>query len=328
MPKVTDILRLAEAAIAKENGINLDDIKRLLKLRTRTAQRYVGLFEAAFPAVEKRKDSDRTRWWKLRNEPLIRYQGIRETELAYLETAIVRARQNGSSLEVHHLESIRDRMLASMTPMEARAVKNHAKAALEARGVACRPGPRMRTNLAVLADIDEALKTNMCLEVSYKASKSAARSSRTLEPYGLVFGIREYLLARDPLKSSQIRRYRLDRISTITISERSFVKEPDFDLQMHSAKAFGSYYREEEYGPVVWQFSEEAAKVAREFEFHPEQIVEDTLDGGLIVRFCASGWLEMAWHLYTWGDGVTVLEPQELADLVKAHRRNDFPSFP
>jgi predicted DNA-binding transcriptional regulator YafY len=48
----------------------------------------------------------------------------------------------------------------------------------------------------------------------------------------------------------------------------------------------------------------------------------------LIVRFEASGWLEMAWYLYKWGDGVVVLEPKGLADLVEAHRRDDFPSYP
>jgi predicted DNA-binding transcriptional regulator YafY len=261
-----------------------------------------------FPAVEKRKDTDRTRWWKLRDEPLIRHQGIRESELASLETAIMRAHQNGSALEVHHLESIRDRMLAGMAPMGARSVKHLAKAALEARGVACRPGPRARTNLAVLADINEALKTNMCLEISYKAANKVAPSARTLEPYGLLFGIREYLLARDTLKDTQIRRFRLDRIKTVAISERPFVKDPDFNLQIHCAKAFGSYYREEEYGPVVWQFSEEAAKVAREFEFHPEQITEDTLDGGLIVRFCASGWLEIGQYKFAKGSRLCRME--------------------
>jgi DNA-binding transcriptional MerR regulator len=53
MRKVIDILRLAEAAIAREDGITLEDIKRILRLRTRTAQRHARLFEAAFPAVEK-----------------------------------------------------------------------------------------------------------------------------------------------------------------------------------------------------------------------------------------------------------------------------------
>jgi DNA-binding transcriptional MerR regulator len=67
MRKVIDILRLAEAAIAREDGITLEDIKRILRLRTRTAQRHARLFEAAFPAVEKRKDQDRIRWWNLRH---------------------------------------------------------------------------------------------------------------------------------------------------------------------------------------------------------------------------------------------------------------------
>lgn len=328
MRKVIDILRLAEAAIAREKGINLEDIKQLLGLRTRTAQRHVRMFEAAFPAVEKRKDPDRTRWWKLRDERLIRHQGIRDSELASLETAIMRARQHGSALEVYHLESIRDRTLAGMTPMDARLVKHHAKAALEARGLAYRPGPRARAHDDVLAALDEALKTSMCLNISYQGISDQIAKERILQPYGLVFGLRDYLLARDPNKDDRIRRFRLDRITAIAVSDLSFSKDPDFDLRAHAAKAFGSYHREEEYGPVAWQFTPEAAKVAQEFEFHPDQSVERTPDGGLIVRFEASGWLEMAWYLYKWGDGVVVLEPQGLADLVKSHRRGDFPSLP
>ncbi|MEN8738255.1 MAG: WYL domain-containing protein [Phaeobacter gallaeciensis] len=328
MRKVLDVLRLAEAALARENGINMDDIQRLLKLRTRTAQRLIHLFEEAFPAVEKRKDPDRTRWWKLHDEPLIRYQGIREKELASLETAILRARQHGSPLEVHHLESIRDRMLASMTPMEARAIKRNAKAVLEARGHAYRPGPRARLNPDILSAIEEALETSMRLSVSYQGKEDAVATDRSLESYGLLFGIREYLIARDTNKDDRLRSFRLDRIAAIAVTDQPFQKDPEVDLQAHAAKAFGSYYSEEEFGPVAWRFSPEAAKVAREFEFHPDQRVEETDDGGMIVRFSASGWLEMAWHLYKWGDGVTVLEPAGLAKVVAEHRRGDFPSLP
>ena len=328
MRKVLDVLRLAEAALARENGINMDDIQRLLKLRTRTAQRLIHLFDEAFPAVEKRKDPDRTRWWKLHDEPLIRYQGIREKELASLETAILRARQHGSPLEVHHLESIRDRMLASITPIEARAIKRNAKAVLEARGHAYRPGPRARLDPEILSAIEEALETSMQLSVSYQGKEDEVTTDRSLEPYGLLFGIREYLIARDQDKDDRLRSFRLDRIAAIAVIDQPFQKDPGADLQAHAAKAFGSYYSEEEYGPVAWRFSPEAAKVAREFEFHPDQRVEETDDGGMIVRFCASGWLEMAWHLYKWGDGVTVLEPVGLAKVVAEYRRGDFPSLP
>ena len=46
------------------------------------------------------------------------------------------------------------------------------------------------------------------------------------------------------------------------------------------------------------------------------------------MRFEASGWLEMAWHLYQWGDSVEVLAPEDLRAMVEGHRRNDFEGLP
>ena len=58
--------------------------------------------------------------------------------------------------------------------------------------------------------------------------------------------------------------------------------------------------------------------------FHPDQVTEDQPDGSLIVRFHASGWMEMCWHLYQWGDAVEVLEPEALREMVEGFRRSDF----
>ena len=73
---------------------------------------------------------------------------------------------------------------------------------------------------------------------------------------------------------------------------------PGFDITAHAARAFGSYQDEARYGEVVWRFAPAAAPTARDFVFHPGQSFEDQPDGALVVRFHASGWLEMAWHLY------------------------------
>jgi predicted DNA-binding transcriptional regulator YafY len=48
--------------------------------------------------------------------------------------------------------------------------------------------------------------------------------------------------------------------------------------------------------------------------------MEDREDGSLTVRFRAGGDLEMAWHLYCWGDQVEVLAPQRLIDMTRDHR--------
>jgi predicted DNA-binding transcriptional regulator YafY len=72
----------------------------------------------------------------------------------------------------------------------------------------------------------------------------------------------------------------------------------------------------------------EIAARAAEFRFHPTQVLEPQDDGSLIVRFNAAGWLEMAWHLYQWGDKVEVIAPDELRALVEGYRRSDFDALP
>ncbi len=63
---------------------------------------------------------------------------------------------------------------------------------------------------------------------------------------------------------------------------------------------------------MVWRFAPEAASVAVDFVFHPSQSLEWQKEGRN---------LEMAWHLYSWGDKVEVLQPPELAALVNPGRR-------
>ena len=71
-----------------------------------------------------------------------------------------------------------------------------------------------------------------------------------------------------------------------------------------------------------------AAAQARGYVFHPTQVLEDEPDGSLTVRFKAAGHLEMAWHLYQWGDCVEVLAPDRLRAMVAGYLRSDFAALP
>ena len=71
-----------------------------------------------------------------------------------------------------------------------------------------------------------------------------------------------------------------------------------------------------------------ASANARGYVFHPSQTMVDEVDGSLTVRFRAAGHLEMAWHLYQWGDAVEVLAPERLRAMVEGHRRSDFDALP
>src|ERR1700730_14830753 len=102
----------------------------------------------------------------------------------------------------------------------------------------------------------------------------------------------------------------------------------NFKIDLHAQKAFGVFQNEAEIDDVIWKFNPEAADHARCFVFHPAQVLEDHPDGSLIVRFRASGHLEMCWHLYMWGDQVEVLAPLALRQMVEPYRRSDFLALP
>ena len=96
----------------------------------------------------------------------------------------------------------------------------------------------------------------------------------------------------------------------------------------YANRAFGLYQKDDEYGPVVWKFKPEAAERAGDFLFHPDQKEEILPDGSLQISFQASGYLEMAWHLYTWGDKVEVIKPKALKEIVEGYQRKDFLALP
>ena len=326
--KSLDLMRLAEMAAARHKGVSLVEVTEEFGVNMRTAQRMIRGLEAAFPSVEFSTDQDRRRWWKLDDTKFLRMQGIRDSELAALDMSIRRARREGAAEDVSALISLRDRLLATMPSSHARRAEVDAEAMLEAQGYACRPGPRVQVEPNIMGAIAVAIKAPFTLTISYKRKTEDAAYDRIVEHYGMLLGIRQFLIARDQGNGREFRCFRLDRISKANITGQSFARDPEFDLDAYAAQSFGSFHSDQEYQPVIWRFTPSAAAAAREFAFHSNQVVTEEPDGGLRVEFTASGWVEMAWHLYQWGDKVEVIAPAELRDLVKGHHRDDVGVLP
>lgn len=327
--KASDLLRLAEMATSRYAGVSLLDIEQEFSVDRRTAQRMTKALEDAFPNFTTKTDEERRKFWKISatDARLMLSQGIRDSELSALEIAIRAAERDGVTPEVRALQSLRDRLLAAMPGSLARRAEADAEAVLEAYGFASRPGPHVRTDPVLLGAIAAALKGPHLLTIAYAGGREPNRE-RVLEPHGLLLGTRRYLVAREVGGDGRMQHFRVDRITSARLEASSFARDPDFDLTSHTARAFGSYHAEAEYGEVVWRFSPKAAEVAREFIFHPTQELTEAPDGALTVRFHAAGHLEMAWHLYQWGDGVEVIAPAALRQLVEGFRREDFPALP
>ncbi len=328
--KAIDLLRIADMAMVSFEGVSLIEVCQEFDCNHRTAQRMMRAFEVVFPQVDISEGSDRRhRWHMPRTDPRwLQAQGIRDSELAALELAALRADRDGAPDDAQRLRELKDRLLAAMPSSHARRTEADAEALLEAQGFASRPGPRVVSDMKLLGVLTAALRAPWELKILYRGARDGHPKKRLIEPHGLLLGTRRYLVARPSQGDGGMRRFRLDRIEEAEITQRIFARDPDFDLKAFAAKAFGSFHSELEYGPVEWRFSADAAPTAKQFIFHPEQEMVDMPDGGLAVRFAASGLMEMAWHLYQWGNQVEVIAPESLREMVEDYRRKDFPSLP
>lgn len=320
--KAQDLLKLAMMA-TRRSGVSLEEIVEEFGCVHRSAQRMTMALEAAFPQTQSEDGEDRKRRWRIPTRAIAPLLMPSAEELAALSTAVNELEAVGMATEAATVRQLERKVRALIPPEAGTRLAVDEEALLEALGHAARPGPRPAVSGEVDAAISEALKGPFLLKILYRKRKQDKPSERVVAPHGLLLGIRRYLVARDTAKVAKapLQHYRVEEIYSAEVLGQSFEFDPGFNIRQHAEKGFGSYESAAEYGEVVWRFSPEAAPHARRFIFHPTQSIEEEKDGSLLVRFRASGHLEMCWHLYSWGKSVEVLQPARLREMVHRHRR-------
>lgn len=319
--KAQDLIRLAQMAATRRNGVSLDDICAEFNISHRTAQRMTDALETTFVNVETYDGDDRRRRWRVNDPMLSRLQLRQETAVEALEIARQTAKVEGRLRHASALADLRDGLFARLAPRDALRTEADAEVVLTALGSVTRPGPKVNLIPRVLDSVIEALRGPFRLRMCYGDTPE-----RIVEPHGLLLGHRSYLVARK--LGGDIRNFRMDLIHSVETLDESFNLTDDFSLEDYAAQSFGVYQDPAQFGEVVWRFTSNAAARAAEFRFHPKQVLEWQVDGSLIVRFHAAGWLEMTWHLYQWGDKVDVIAPEGLRVMVSGHQRSDFNALP
>ncbi len=310
-------------------GVTLEDIQEEFSCSERTAQRMTFALQAAFPQTDYAIGEDRRARWNIPARAIAPLLTPSSEELVALAEAIVQLDHAGMPKEAAHARSLERKVRALIPPDKGTKLDVDKEAILEALGHAARPGPQPAADEDVVEAIYEALKGPNLLRISYRRRDEDEPSERIVAPHGLLLGVRRYLVARDTGKGPEanLRHYRVEEIYEAEMLSGSFEIDSGFNLKRHAEKGFGSYESEREFGEVIWRFTPDAAAHARRFVFHPTQSTEEGEDGSLTVKFMASGFLEMTWHLYQWGDAVEVLAPPRLREMVHEYRRV-FPALP
>ncbi len=321
--KADQLLELAALCAARRGGITLDDVMERFGGVKRTAQRMLHTLEAQFNDTRTFFDDEGRKRWARPGAGLKDFLTLTPDELAALDLAQKALAREGDEANARHLERLQDKLTALVPKERAARLETDHDALLEAQGFVARPGPRPRGDAAVADTLAEAIKACRAVEITYRGKVSV------VHPYGLLAGMRRYLVVRAASRpSGEMGLRRMDLISAARLTDQSFQRDESFDLAAYARRSFGVFQSPEEFGEVVWRFAPEAAGAARDFVFHPSQAVSEEIDGSLTVRFEAAGWLEMAWHLYMWGDKVEVVKPATLKAMVAKHRRKDWPGLP
>lgn len=327
--KAKQLIELATFVAGRKFGVTLDDVCERFSVSKRTSQRILHALELQFSETSSSFDEEGRKRWRLPPGGLRDLLSLTSDELAALDLAIRVMEKSAAAPEVASLQLLREKILA-LVPRSAimRLAPDH-EALLEAQGLAVRPGPVARLADGISSIVSTALKTSQCLLIDYRSAGSGVPTPRIVEPYGMLIGTRRYIVAKPRNDENDAMRYYLaDRILSAELTGETFERDPSFDINDLAKTAFGTFQNHSEFGEVVWKFDPDVASHARAFVFHPNQTLENADDGSLIVKFHASGHLEMCWYLYTWGNKVEVLAPKALRSMVEHYRRADFPALP
>ena len=307
--RVKDIVRLAVRLRGLRGGMTLADIESEFSVSRRTAERMRAAVEESFGPLELVPSDDRMHHWRLPSDGVRHFVGVTAEELGALSTAAAALERTGLGEQAARLKNVAEKLRALRRAGTPERLAADLEALLHAEGLAMRPGPRQPVDTAVLALLREAILTRRKVEFDYLSRSTGRRSHQVAEPYGLLYGNRPFLVARTGW-GGEPRLWRLANMSATRLALDNFEREPEFDLRQFARRSFGAF--QEKPVKVMLRFDARAGPDASAFLFHPDQTVEENVDGTVTVRFEAGGLDEMCWHLFTWGDSVTVETPIQL----------------
>jgi predicted DNA-binding transcriptional regulator YafY len=305
--KAALVIDLARRMAASAEGLTLDDIARDMDVARRTAERMRDAVLALFPQAEEVSDPPHKRW-RIRGGLSAFEQAPAAEELVELAKAAQALRAAGEPGRAAALEGLERKLKSAMRSTTLNRLAPDLEALVRAETIAVQAGPRPSADEAVLAEIRQAVLAARPLGFIYSRPGAEARR-RSVAPCGVMFGRANYLVAADRT-SGRIQTFRLDRMSAVKAEDGVAAPPSDFDLQAFASQSFGIY--QDEIEDVVLRVSPDGAAEARSWRWHPTQTVESQPDGGVVVRFRASGMRELAWHLFTWGEQVQIVQPARL----------------
>ena len=311
MAKLDRLITLVNALGDSAEGLTLDEMADVIGADRRTAERLRDVILVHFDLEESL--DDRRKRFRIPGSLSSPFTQPNVEEIAALQAAAQAARKEQSA-NAPALESLLGKVQATLK----REVKSRMAPDLDPLVRLQRhyvpAGPAYENAPENIAQIQRAMMAGQCIEFDYRPDGAEEPKWRRVVPLGLIHGPTTYLIGEIPNRDLEPVPFRIDRMSEVRASNEPGCADEDWSLDEWMGKSFGIW--REEGRDVVLRVSAEMADRARNWRFHPDQMIEEDGDE-LVVRFHSGGLREIAEHLFTWGGLVCIEEPEELREVMR-----------
>lgn len=297
--RVSDILDLAIFMSSKIQGVTINEIAERYNVSRRTAERMRDSLTCIFPQIDEIETDDAQKHWGFTNYSISQLISFTPKELANIEQ--LQRRTTNSEMKDELGKTVEK--IKSFNRKNINSIEKNIELIMQTEGYAVRQMPQYKISLEMLAVVREAVQFSKMITGVYHDKE------RLLEPLGMIYGEKIYLVAREKAKGDEVYTYLLHKFENLKLTDKIFDKG-DFNLQEHTNKSFGVF--QGEILDVKLSFSPELAQEASHYNFHPTQRGKLEEDGSYTVKFKASGSKEIIWHVFRWGAGCRILSPKSL----------------
>lgn len=252
-----------------------------------------------FPQVDEIETDEPQKHWGFINYSISQFVTFTPKELANIEQCQRRTTNKEMKEELGKtVEKIK-----AFNRKQATSLENNIELYMQTEGYAVRQMPQYKISFEVLDVIRDAVQNSKVVTGIYHDKK------RIIQPLGMIYGEKIYLVAKEKVKGNDIYTYLLHKFQDLKLTDETFDKG-DFNLQEYTNQSFGVYHGE--ILNVKLSFVPEVAEEASKFNFHPTQKGKFEKDGSYTLTFKASGSKEIIWHVFKWGNGCKILAPKSL----------------
>ena len=299
--RISDILDLAIFMSSKIQGVTITEIAQRYNVSRRTAERMRDSLTCIFPSVDEIETDDTQKHWGFINYSISNLISFTPKEIANIEQ--LQRRTTNKEMKEELGKTIEK--LKSLNKKHSLPLENNIELYMQTEGYAVRQMPQYKISLEALEVIREAVQHSKMVTGIYHDKE------RLIEPLGMIYGEKIYLIAKEKAKGDGIYNYLLHKFENLKLTDKIFDKD-DFNLQEYTNLSFGVYHGE--ILEVELLFSKDLAKEASQFNFHPTQSGKWNDDGTYTVNFKASGSREIIWHVFRWGAGGKIIAPESLKE--------------